>query len=487
MGTEKISKVMLTMGAPIIVSMVLQAMYNIVDSMFVSRMGDYDGVTHAGEYAMNALTLAFPVQMLIVAFGIGTGVGVGAMLSRMLGQKEIERAGYVAGNGVLCGIVLSALFFIFGLTGIDVYLRSQTSDPIVLEMGRTYLRICTLLCFGNLLYGIYEKLLQSTGKTMLSTIAQISGAVTNIVFDPIMIYGLLGCPRMGVAGAAYATVLGQMVSLALAMFFQYRKNKEIRSGWKYLRPHRYCIRGIYSIGISAIIMQALMSFMTYGVNIIFGRVSQQAVTAYGIFYKIQQFIFFAGFGIRDAITPIVSYNYGMGSQKRVREGIKYGVLDTIVIMIIGTVLLQVFAHPLAMIFGLTQQTEDLCVLAMRVVSIGFIFAGVNISLQGVFQALQAGNSSLIVSLLRLLVVPLPLAYLFTTMNNPESKIFWAFPIGELVAAIVAVLLLVRLNRTTIASMTDWKRTQDEMRRESGENLRKAVETGAAAGGEANRV
>ena len=319
MGTEKISKVMLSMGIPIIVSMVLQAMYNIVDSMFVANMADEPGIAHTGEYAVNALTLAFPVQMLIVAFGIGTGVGVGAMLSRMLGLKDTEEAARVAGNGVFLGIVLSAVFFIFGLTGIDVYLKSQTSDPIVLGMGRTYLRICTLLCFGNLLYGIYEKLLQSTGKTILSTTAQIAGALTNIVFDPIMIYGLLGCPRMGIAGAAWATVMGQMVSLVLAMIFQYTKNKEIKSGFRYLKPDGRTIRGIYSIGISAIIMQALMSFMTYGVNIIFGAVSASAVTAYGIFYKIQQFIFFAGFGLRDAITPIISYNYGMGSQKRVKE------------------------------------------------------------------------------------------------------------------------------------------------------------------------
>lgn len=461
MGTEKISKVMLSMGIPIIVSMVLQAMYNIVDSMFVANMADEPGIAHTGEYAVNALTLAFPVQMLIVAFGIGTGVGVGAMLSRMLGLKDTEEAARVAGNGVFLGIVLSAVFFIFGLTGIDVYLKSQTSDSIVLGMGRTYLRICTLLCFGNLLYGIYEKLLQSTGKTILSTTAQIAGALTNIVFDPIMIYGLLGCPRMGIAGAAWATVMGQMVSLVLAMIFQYTKNKEIKSGFRYLKPDGRTIRGIYSIGISAIIMQALMSFMTYGVNIIFGAVSASAVTAYGIFYKIQQFIFFAGFGLRDAITPIISYNYGMGSQKRVKEGIKCGLIDTTVVMLIGLVLMQLFAHPLAQIFGLTQETETLCVRAMHIISLGFVFAGINIALQGVFQALQSGNSSLIVSVLRLLAVPLPLAYVFTRMANAEQLIFWAFPAGELVAAAVALILLKRCYQKRVVPMANWKRTREE--------------------------
>ena len=461
MGTEKISKVMLSMGIPIIVSMVLQAMYNIVDSMFVANMADEPGIAHTGEYAVNALTLAFPVQMLIVAFGIGTGVGVGAMLSRMLGLKDTEEAARVAGNGVFLGIVLSAVFFIFGLTGIDVYLKSQTSDPIVLGMGRTYLRICTLLCFGNLLYGIYEKLLQSTGKTILSTTAQIAGALTNIVFDPIMIYGLLGCPRMGIAGAAWATVMGQMVSLGLAMLFQYTRNREIKSGLCYLKPDGRTIRGIYSIGVSAIIMQALMSFMTYGVNIIFGAVSASAVTAYGIFYKIQQFIFFAGFGLRDAITPIISYNYCMGSQKRVKAGIKCGLIDTTVVMLIGLVLMQLFAHPLAQIFGLTQETETLCVRAMHIISLGFVFAGINIALQGVFQALQSGNSSLIVSILRLLAIPLPLAYAFTRMANAEQFIFWAFPAGEFVAAAVAVILLKQCYQKRVVPMANWKRTREE--------------------------
>ena len=236
----------------------------------------------------------------------------------------------------------------------------------------------------------------------------------------------------------------KVVSLVLAMIFQYTKNKEIKSGFRYLKPDGRTIRGIYSIGISAIIMQALMSFMTYGVNIIFGAVSASAVTAYGIFYKIQQFIFFAGFGLRDAITPIISYNYGMGSQKRVKEGIKCGLIDTTVVMLIGLVLMQLFAHPLAQIFGL-----------------GFVFAGINIALQGVFQALQSGNSSLIVSVLRLLAVPLPLAYVFTRMANAEQLIFWAFPAGELVAAAVALILLKRCYQKRVVPMANWKRTREE--------------------------
>ena len=290
MGTVAVPKVMLSMGIPIVLSMVLQACYNIVDSIFVARIPDSGGLVHAGEYAVNALTLAFPIQMLIVAFGIGTGVGVNALLSKTLGQNDPKKVARVAGNGVSLGIIIYICFFIFGILGIDIYLKSQTSDHVVLSMGRTYLMICTLLSFGMIMFSIYEKVLQSTGKTLYSTIAQIAGAITNIVLDPILIFGWLGCPQMGVAGAAYATVIGQVVSMLIAMYFHYKKNKEISNGIAYLKLDKKIVKEIYVVGLPAIIMQALMSFMTYGVNIIFGAVSMAAVTAYGIFYKILQFI-----------------------------------------------------------------------------------------------------------------------------------------------------------------------------------------------------
>ena len=210
MGTGSVPKVMLSMGIPMILSMVLQACYNIVDSMFVARIPDANGITNMGEYAVNALTLAFPVQMLIIAFGIGTGVGVNALLAMRLGQKNKEMVAKVAGNGVALGLIIYIVFLIFGLTGVEAYISSQTKDPIILEMGNSYLGICTVLSFGIVMFSIYEKLLQSTGKTVYSTIAQVAGAITNIILDPIMIYGLYGCPEFGVEGAAYATVIGQM-------------------------------------------------------------------------------------------------------------------------------------------------------------------------------------------------------------------------------------------------------------------------------------
>ena len=454
MGTEAVPKVMLSMGIPIILSMVLQACYNIVDSMFVSRIPDSGNITNMGEYAVNALTLAFPVQMLIVAFGIGTGVGVNALLAKSLGQRDEEKVARTAGNGVTLALIIYIVFLLFGLFGVKAYIGSQTNDEVVLGMGISYLSICSVVSFGIVLFSIYEKLLQSTGKTIYSTIAQVSGAVVNIVLDPVMIFGYFGLPEMGIRGAAYATVIGQVVSMLIAMYFHYRKNTEVKSGMQYLMPDKGIVKEIYVIGLPAIIMQALMSFMTYGVNLIFGTVSQAAVTAYGIFYKIQQFIFFAGFGLRDAITPIVSFNYGMGDKNRVKQGIFYGILYTEIIMLIGMIGLEVFASPLIGLFAMSEETEALCVLAARIIAAGFLFAGGNIAVQGVFQALGCGLNSLIVSLLRLCVVVLPLAWLFTKLENATFMIWWAFPIAELVTLAVAAALMVQANNKMIKPMKE---------------------------------
>lgn len=449
MGTEAVPKVMLGMGIPMILSMVLQACYNIVDSMFVARIPDSEGIVHAGEYAVNALTLAFPVQMLIVAFGIGTGVGVNAMLAKSLGQRDEEKVAKAAGNGISLALIIYAVFLLFGLFGVKAYIGSQTRDTVILAMGNSYLAICSIVSFGIILFSIYEKLLQSTGKTMYSTIAQVSGAVCNIVLDPIMIFGYFGLPAMGIRGAAYATVIGQIVSMLVAMWFHYRKNTEVKSGRKYLKLEPSIVKEIYKIGLPAIIMQALMSFMTYGVNLIFGTVSQSAVTAYGIFYKIQQFIFFAGFGLRDAITPIVSFNFGMGDQKRVKQGIFYGLLYVGIIMLAGIVGLELFAGPLIGLFAMSKETADLCILATRIIAAGFLFAGGNIALQGVFQALGCGLESLVVSLLRLCIIVLPLAWIFAQLGNAQFMIWWAFPIAELVALLVAVVCMWRVNKLII--------------------------------------
>ena len=300
MAAAPVNRLMLSMGIPMIISMMLQAVYNIVDSAFVSNMAE------GGEQALNALTLAFPVQMLMVAIAIGTGVGMNALMSRSLGQGDRELAGKAAGNAIFLAAVIYVVFLLFGIFGTGAYVGSQTKNAEIAEMAEEYIRICCMLSFGIIFFSVFEKTLQASGRSLFSTIAQVAGAVTNIILDPIMIYGLLGIPEMGIVGAALATVIGQVVSCVLAVIFHFRLIKEIDSGWRYIRPSCSVIGKIYSIGLPAIIAQALMSVMTYGLNLILVQISENAVTAYGLYYKIQQFILFAAFGLRDASTPYFS-------------------------------------------------------------------------------------------------------------------------------------------------------------------------------------
>ncbi|MBB5182550.1 MATE family efflux transporter [Catenisphaera adipataccumulans] len=437
MGYVPMPKLMLTMGLPMIASMLVQAFYNIVDTYFISHITS-STIADIGDLAMNALTLAYPVQMLMIAIGVGTGVGVNALLSKYLGEKKREKASLIAGNAILIGICTFLVFFLFGLFGVEAFFRTQTSDPIVSEMACTYLRICCIFSFGSIGSMIFEKLLQSTGRTMLSTIAQLAGAITNIVLDPIMIFGYFGLPAMGVAGAAWATIIGQIVTLVMDMWFHYRRNTEIDPSLAYIKPDRSAIRDIYKIGIPAIIMQSLMSIMSYGINIIFGGVSQNAVTAFGVYYKVQQFVYFAAFGMNNAIIPIVSYNFGKQDQKRIQDGIFYGTLYTVILTVAGMILLQTAGSAIVGLFGLTGTTSSLCVLAMRIVSLGYFFAGLNIAYQGIYQALGNGVRSLIVSLIRLIIVPLPLAMALANLNDPTTMIWWCFPVAEFLGSIVAV-------------------------------------------------
>lgn len=447
MGTEPVNKLMLFMGLPMILSMMLQALYNIVDSAFVSNMHQN------GEAALNALTLAFPVQMLMVAIGIGTGVGTNALLAKSLGQGDSKKASKVAGNAIFLAAVIYIIFLLFGLLAVDAYINTQTANPLIADMAVSYLSICCVLSFGIAFFSIFEKLLQATGRSHLSTIAQVAGAVTNIVLDPILIYGYLGLPELGVKGAAYATVIGQIISMALAVIFHLKYNKEVSNGLKYMKPVGKIIGEIYAIGLPAIIAQALMSLMTYGLNIILGTVSEAAVTAYGLYYKIQQFILFAAFGLRDAITPIVSFNHGMRSKSRVLDGIKYGMIYTLVIMLAGLLVIELFASPLSAVFGLSGETQTLCISAMRIISFSFIFAGVNIAFQGIFQALDSGFESLILSVCRQTLFVLPVAWGFSliAINSADKTwmIWTTFPIAEVLTAAIACFFMRKIRKRRI--------------------------------------
>ena len=324
-------------------------------------------------------------------------------------------------------------------------------------MATDYLKICCGWSFGILYFSLYEKVLQATGKSMYSTIAQITGAVVNIILDPILIYGWLGCPQLGVKGAAYATIIGQIASALVGFMLHLKANKEIKNSLSYIIPSGRIIKGIYSIGFAAIIAQALMSVMTYLLNVIFVRIGENVVTAYGLYYKIQQFILFAAFGLRDAITPIVSFNHGMGSKGRVKDGIKYSLIYTLVIMLIGFVGLEVFAEPFAGIFGLSGETKELCVSAMRVISISYVFAGANIAFQGIFQALESGLESLVISVCRQFLFIVPVAYLFSKVvisGMYATCIVWmSFVIAEVLTVIVSVVFMKKVNSKKVMSMS----------------------------------
>ena len=447
MAVMPVNKLMLSLGIPMILSMMLQAVYNIVDSAFVSNMAEN------GEAALNALTLAFPVQMLMVAIGIGTGIGTNALLAKNLGMGDRERVNKVAGNSIFLGVIIYIIFLLFGILGVKAYISSQTSNPLIKDMAIDYLSICCILSIGIVFFSIFEKLLQATGNSLYSTIAQIIGAVVNVILDPILIYGWLGLPELGVKGAAYATVIGQIAACGAGLIFHLKVNKEVKNGLKYMKPSGMIIKGIYAIGLPAIIAQALMSIMTYALNIIFGKIDENVVTAYGLYYKIQQFILFAAFGLRDAITPIVSFNHGMGSKPRIKDGIRYGMLFTLIIMAVGLVVLEIFAAPFSKVFGLSGQTEELCVQAIRIVSLSFLFAGANVAFQGIFQALDSGLESLIISILRQFLFVVPVAYVFSLIAIKNMNMMWlvwlTFFIAEGLSCFVACMFMKRINKNKV--------------------------------------
>ena len=445
-----VNRLMVQMGIPMILSMALQAVYNIVDSAFVGNM------KVGSEAALNALTLVIPVQMLMVAIGIGTGVGTNALLARTLGQGNNKKAAKIAGNSLFLGVIIYAVCLLFGVFGVKAYISSQTVDTEVILMGVSYLRICCVISFGIIFFSLFEKLLQATGRSLYSTIGQVVGAVVNIVLDPIMIYGIGPVPQMGVKGAAYATVIGQVVSAGLLFIFHIKLNKEFEHSVKYMKPDAGIIKEIYAIGLPAIIAQALMSIMVYVMNLIL-KFNPSAQTAYGLFYKVQQFVLFLAFGLRDAITPIIAFAYGMGSRKRIEDGIKYGLIYTIVLMIAGAAITEIFPGAFAALFN-AGQSREYFIGAMRIISISFIFAGINVAYQGIYQALNGGIESLVISLLRQLIIILPLAGIFSAfVRNGQagvSLIWWAFPITEIIACLAGYVFLKKIRKNKVEKLSE---------------------------------
>lgn len=438
MAIAPMNKLILKMGLPMIISMVLQALYNVIDSIFVANMGIN------GAIANQALTYAFPIQIMIIAIGVGTGVGLNALLSKSLGENDRKKVNKIAGNGIFLSVCIYIVFLLFGLFGSEWFISLFTNDKEIIEMGTIYLKICTCLSLGSIGYTVYERFLQATGKTMLSTISQISGAVVNIVLDYVFIYPL----NMGVAGAAWATIIGQFISLFIAMYFHYKKNKEIDGNIKYISPNADLIKGIYSIGVSAALMQALLAVMMAGMNAILGlaEVNQTVlIGSFGIYYKIQQIALFSAFGLSNTIISILSFNYGMQDKKRVGDCIKYGIIDTIIVTLIISILFEIFASPLANLFGLaggtTKEIIEVCITALRISSIGFVFMGISVAIQGILQSIRYALRPLIISLLRLVVFVFPVAYLFTKSENVTEIVWWTFPIAEFLTSIISLFIL----------------------------------------------
>ncbi len=439
MGVMPVNRLLFSMSLPMILSMLVQALYNIVDSIFVAQIG---------ETALAAVSLAFPVQNLIIAVSVGTGVGVNALLSRSLGEKNQENANLAAVNGLFVFFLSYLLFAVFGLFFARMYFTVQTSNPEIIEQGTIYLSICSIFSFGIFLEIALERIMQSTGRTIYNMITQGLGAIINIILDPILIFGLFGFPRMGILGAAVATVIGQIIAMLLLLYFNIRKNSDVNLNMRRFRPDTAIIAEIYRVGLPSIIMQSISSVMTFGVNKILLLFSETAVSVFGIYFKLQSFIFMPVFGLNNAMVPIVAYNYGAARKDRIMKTIRSSVTAAVAIMLAGLVIFQIFPEQLLYLFDASEHMMGIGVPALRIISLSFLFAGYCIVIGSVFQALGNGVYSLITSAARQLVCILPAAWLFASVFGLHA-VWYAFPLAEIISVVLTTLLFRRIYKKKI--------------------------------------
>lgn len=440
MGVMPVNKLLMNMSLPMMISMLVQALYNVVDSIFVSRID---------ENALTAVSMAFPIQSLMIALGAGTGVGVNALLSRSLGEKDYDRVNKAAGNGIFLAGINYLVFLLVGILVTTPFYLSQTKDAQILSYGQQYLTIICCCSFG--MYGqfIFERLLQSTGRTFYTMITQSIGAIINIILDPIFIFGYFGVPKMGVAGAAIATVIGQIVAGTIALVINIKKNDEIQLKLKGFRPDGKIIARIYEVGIPSIIMQAIGSVMTYGMNRILIVFSSTAVAVFGVYFKLQSFIFMPVFGLNNGMVPIIAYNYGAGKKDRLIKTLKLSIIYAVGLMLLGVIIFQLFPAPLFALFDASETMLAIGIPALRIISLSFMFAGFCIVCGSLFQALGNGVYSMVVSIARQLLVLLPVAYLLSLSGKVEA-VWWAFPIAEIVSLSLTVFFMFRINRKVIS-------------------------------------
>ena len=434
----EINPLLLKLSIPMMISMLVQALYNIVDSIFVSRIN---------EYALRAVSLAFPIQSLMIAVAGGTAVGINAFLSKTLGEKDFEKADIIAKNGIFLAIASYVVFAVIGLLVSRPFFASQTEVLEVREYGVTYLTICCVAGMGIFLQTTFERLLQATGKTFYTMITQGTGAVINIILDPILIFGYFGMPRMGIAGAAVATVIGQIIAAIFALVFNLKCNRELNISMKGFRPNGYLIVQIYKVGAPSIVVQAIGSLMTYGMNLILAAFGS-AQTVFGIYFKLQSFVFMPVFGLNNGMVPIIAYNYGAGHKDRVIKTIKHSVAYGVGIMFAGLLAMHIFPAQLMRMFDAEESLIAIGAPALETISLSFVFAGFCIVAGSVFQALGNGVYSMIVSVARQMCVLLPVAKLLS-LSGEVTLIWWAFPIAELASVLLTSYFLVRIYRKVI--------------------------------------
>ncbi len=432
MGTMPIPKLVFNMAIPMVISMLIQALYNIVDSAFVGRYS---------ADALEAVSIAFAIQNLMIAVATGTGVGINAMLSRHLGEKKFNNANKTANTGIFLAFCSYVVFAVIGLTLIRPFYEMQSDIQAVVDYGEQYLMVITIGGFGSFGEIVGERLLQATGKTFYSMITQGTGAIVNIILDPILIFGYFGAPKMGVTGAALATVIGQCVAAVLAIIFNIKVNKEITLSLKsIIKPSLSEIKKIYAIGVPSIIMASITSVLTVGMNLILKKFSEDAITVYGVYFKLNSFVFMPIFGLNNGLVPILAYNYGAGKYDRIRKTIKLGITSAVLYMLLGFAVFELIPDRLLAIFSAGDSILAIGVVAFRIIAISFVFAGVDIIGGTVFQAIGNPIHSLIMSVMRQLVIILPAAYLLSFMGTVDA-VWWAYPLAEIASFILCIIFM----------------------------------------------
>lgn len=435
MGTMPENKLLLSMAVPMMISMLVQALYNIVDSIFVSRIC---------EDALTAVSMAFPWQNIVIAIAVGFGVGINALLSRALGQKNDERVNQVAVNGLLLAGLSYLLVLVAGLIGIRAYMRTQTDIETIVNYGITYLNICILCSFGVFVEITFERFLQATGRTVYSMITQLTGAITNIILDPILIFGLIGFPKLGIAGAAWATVIGQCVGAVVAVMLNHFKNPEVHLRLRHIRPNGRLMGEITAISIPSIIMSCISSLTCFVMNMILIAYSSTAVAVFGVYFKLQSFVFMPVFGLNNGMVPIIAYNYGAQKPERIHKTIRLGMVYAVAIMLVGLLVFQLIPKELLLMFDASDAMLEIGAPALRIMSLAFVFAGIGIVSGSSCQAFGYSVYSMLISIARQIVVLIPAAYLLS-LTGVLRSIWFAFPIAEIFSLILSLFFL----RTTL--------------------------------------